>query len=947
MSSLDKDLTKKNVITNDGTSIQGSSANVIGSVGNYSAEKIQISFTDLNPKDAAKTLGLTESEYLKLQNNPEFAALKTAEEKLAFIKNSSKAAQLKTVSSNIKATETVGTETSISKKAEMPEYEAVSVKNATLTDLPKTETLKLAETKPEVDKQNSVTKDTSANDYCYDFKKYSEMEPRAMFAAYTEEYAKNKFLYGSAGGTKTPDAWNKLSDKERNTLIQEAKKEVKKEIKESKEIFAMAGKLKNATDEVTLRNKQLLISRMSQLQAASSIGDDISAFKKQNSDYQLEAIMENLNTIRQIKPDNLSAGQQGMLSMADTVLKSVKKAATEKGADVSGISYGSIKSSVEKYDIKLGVAIKDYLLSKEKSGNITKIEQEQLKILRDKVSPEYLESFGTRYGETTKAELCLSDSDYSEKFAGASTSMERAVIVAKHIGEEFKDQPDKIVELMKDANECGSFETVIALRNLAKGNKALAKLLAQEKGDILNYNVNGMETLGEYAGVVAANVKELENKDLKKAELYATAMINTSANEQLNAVTAVTAGMKSQKVQQATVDKGYDVEDEKVQRQILNNVKTKSSEQTKTYAAVESYRALESVQNDALHMFTDDSASATKAVIESGNLKKFSKANQTEAFKTLQTNAENLMAKDEAVKNLNALADQISQCDKSNQLDMHKSIMGSKYEEVQTHAAANIHTYDKSVQADAIKETYKSGNTKAIDACNSQLDKCDKAAIQSISKEIAVQIKAMEARHSESVSGRVAELTGLMALAKDPAAASKSSEEERKLKIAEYKELFMSASPAEKFKMISKLQGVWQKEIIAHIATYCPELFSSLVSSMGVDLFQLNLGHDVKNQIMKEMIRVPDMQGQALKYFKENPNNFRDSVKDACAELLIDREDASLETGEMQQALRTQLNYVSAPSEFSGGKISNREYYGARENYTTFWKRGVDGSFIS
>ena len=89
------------------------------------------------------------------------------------------------------------------------------------------------------------------------------------------------------------------------------------------------------------------------------------------------------------------------------------------------------------------------------------------------------------------------------------------------------------------------------------------------------------------------------------------------------------------------------------------------------------------------------------------------------------------------------------------------------------------------------------------------------------------------------------------------------------------------------------------------------------------------------------------MQGQALKYFKENPNNFRDSVKEACAELLVDREDASLETGEMQQALRTQLNYFSTPNDFtSGGKVSNREYYGSRENFSTFWKRGADGSLI-
>ena len=292
------------------------------------------------------------------------------------------------------------------------------------------------------------------------------------------------------------------------------------------------------------------------------------------------------------------------------------------------------------------------------------------------------------------------------------------------------------------------------------------------------------------------------------------------------------------------------------------------------------------------------------------------------------------------------MSDQIADCDVSNQLDMHKSITGSKYAEVQKHAASNIYKYDKSVQAEALNVTYDSGNAEAIEAANLQLDKYDKEALKSVSKEISMQLQAMEQRSTKLLAQKTGEYLVFMDAANDPAESEKWSVDDKNLKVAEYMQEFMKANPATKFKMISKLQGVWQAEIITHIATYCPEMLSSLISAMGSDLFQLQITPEVKNKIMQEMLRIPDMQADALKYFKDNPNGFSDDIKQTCAELMVARKDSALDNPVIKESFHSEL-YMSSPDSFaSGGKISNREYYSNFRGNTTLWKRDKYGNFV-
>ena len=80
---------------------------------------------------------------------------------------------------------------------------------------------------------------------------------------------------------------------------------------------------------------------------------------------------------------------------------------------------------------------------------------------------------------------------------------------------------------------------------------------------------------------------------------------------------------------------------------------------------------------------------------------------------------------DETAKDIQKiLVDDICKYEVQNQAEAHNIVSSSKYSEVQEYAASNIHKLDESVQGEAIRITYETGNEKAISACESQLNQC-------------------------------------------------------------------------------------------------------------------------------------------------------------------------------------------------------------------------------
>ena len=124
-----------------------------------------------------------------------------------------------------------------------------------------------------------------------------------------------------------------------------------------------------------------------------------------------------------------------------------------------------------------------------------------------------------------------------------------------------------------------------------------------------------------------------------------------------------------------------------------------------------------SIYNAAI---TGDKEAAAHAS-ENGSVASMASENQNEAFDLLYDRLNEYFEGDDAVKYLNNLADQIPDCDKDNQLNMHNRMMGSQYQEVQEHAAGNIGNYDPAVQSDAMDTVYATGNSAAVEAAINSL----------------------------------------------------------------------------------------------------------------------------------------------------------------------------------------------------------------------------------
>lgn len=929
--SLENDITQV-YVSNNGTSVQSTASTTsTQSSSNTSPNTV----FDKKAEELAKKLGITQEEYLQIAQDPKFSTL-SSEEQIKYIA-AYKAAKQSTAAAETNNA-TAATNTAATAETEQT---AAAQTAASTTETESTE--ETTNTKAAAQNTAEAEDNSWAKDYYFDSKKYSNLKPTEMFDVYVEEYAKNKFLYGDKNNHKDIEAWNNLSDKERKQLIKDANKLVRKELGISKKLFAK---------DVKENKKYLLQSKMTALQAANEHGLSLDSYYSFDEAQRTEIVAEYLNNVKNLAPENLSNSQRMALSGLNTALEATKAELAKQGltTEAQNISFGDIAHQVNQNDIKIGVAIKELLTQKQENGTITAEERLMLKTLNEKVTAEALESFGIRFGEQTIVEKEMSDSKFAEDYANASSPEQKNAILAKHAWVKYKNDPDKLLELIQDANECGKIGTAIALRTLAKNSPKLKRILAAQSDDQKAYNTKDKNVANsdENVKLIAANINSISKTDPETTQILGEDFAKTIDDEQVAAFNEGISSTDHKGLAQIGQKRTAEIENKDTQMEAINAAINNGSEVVVTEFGINADKFHPANQETTIAIASGKyDGRVAKAITDNETITRLDKEAQTGSFKAVQMNLEKFLPKDQAIESLNNLADQIAKCDVSNQLDMHKAITGSKYSEVQEHAASNIHNYDKSVQADAIKATYQSGNTKAIEAANLQLSQCDPEAVKSIAKEVQAQVQAMEARHTAAISTDISTKLTSMDAARDPAASEKWSNDTVTTKREEYREMFKNADAATKFRMISKLQGVWQKEIITHIATYCPEMLSSLISSLGSDLFQLQLTPEVKNKIMLEMLRVPDMQADALEYFKNNTNSFSSSVKQTCAEMLVERQDSQLESPVLKQSLRAELAFMSTPDDLvSGGKVSNREYYNSTKNDLTFWKRDKEGYFI-
>ena len=737
----------------------------------------------------------------------------------------------------------------------------------------------------------------------YDLATYEKLPEKEMMDKFVEEYAKNKFLY-SGGKEKTASEWN---PEERQKEIQEARKEI--EAKGSKIIASL-----QPDDALNnIEAKKALPAAMLALQVANFKERDISDIKKMKPKEVEQALQEYLS---ERKNSNLSSKTEESIMATQMSILDAKKEALAGAGFIRGdenLSPEEIDTLCADNKINVGKALKNHLNHKIENGEaLTDTE----KLVYEKMKHIDLDKYPglfSRFGQTSKLqEMMKSDQDFREKLVSAKTPEEKRQIRKEFLKQKLTDpKTGKIdeklyMELYNDMVECGSplmGKNPIMEDFLSIGNDKLRDQISKKKdvGSQMNY----VEHIGSFnraqKSMIAAGIEQRAKEDPDLGGFLYDGVCKKTEDKDKDAVAVVGAFSKNAEIRRIATNTTMQIENqvgsENATRAIKEYARKTNDDTELNYVIDNLGSAVEENRLSMTTIVTEGNAQVSKRAVEKKVVELMPAKHQVDGYKMLQNRIENenLFSDKDAVELAKNLASQIGNCDKSNQLAMHNLTLQSKYSEVVEFAVKNISTYDESVQADALQSTFeyadKTGNTHLKDLACEQVPKLSKSAQEQINSnpslraQVRSEMIAYEQRHPEAVLTKFGEYSQEDNLVRNPKKKSDSVSENdttadsREKKIEMYKEEFKNASISKKFRLIRKLQPEYQTKFFDYIATYAPGLFTSLLQAKGTDVFKLGLSMDAKNKAMREMLNNVDMRREALKYYKEYPSQFGDSVK--------------------------------------------------------------------
>ena len=270
------------------------------------------------------------------------------------------------------------------------------------------------------------------------------------------------------------------------------------------------------------------------------------------------------------------------------------------------------------------------------------------------------------------------------------------------------------------------------------------------------------------------------------------------------------------------IDVGNSIKDDGVRESKLKQIYTHQN--TTVDNAIYGLQHIEgsgSSQGKVLEWATGRFAEAAVWASENNTIARMNKEYQTKGFETLHSNINKHFDGEDAIKYSKSLADQIQNCDKSNQLDMHKEIMTSKYSEVIEHAAGNIKNYDASVQPEAIESVIATGNTRAVETAFTNLASSP-SVVQDSVKLRAIIETSFENSKVEELAQKVK--SGAVLTREEYNSLSEAQKQEYK---AAY---FKSLSPAKQIEIITKISDVHSKKaIFKKIAQFNSNLLKNII----------------------------------------------------------------------------------------------------------------------
>ena len=672
------------------------------------------------------------------------------------------------------------------------------------------------------------------------------------------ELAKNNFLYSDSENPKTEEDWNNLTEEERQNLYEKSLASVKSDKNGLASILTARG------------TGSIADSTMTKIQIANSSGISFSEFQNLSQAEREEYFYAYLNEENEIakyegRKPVFSKSEREYWNRSNLLAESTNYYFKQKGID-KNVCPGDVSQVLRDENISLEQIQFNYLDNKIQQGqNLSKYEAYQYKYL-SKAKEHFetnskLENLANNDSQKLQEPPSLyskiQNTEYAEKYNNAFPNEKVEILYGILKAEAGDDKKVLYNNLMASASDA-----------YKKGDRALASDLARKAAFVnpelylsVDKNTSATEISLKTKAIDALSPEEavklhknIGNNDNEAiAEAGGIALIGCSNEDQALEISYV--GSKYAKVNNAMFDRITKFENIDKAEIGYTNVRNGATQETLNYVAANADKAQAELQNPVLKMYTEGNKEATQAAIDAQTVTRFYAQNQTEALNTLKNNAESLMGKDEAIKALNSLSDQIRDCDKDNQLDMHKSMMQSKYSEVQEHTAGNIRDYDPTVQSKALDAVYTSGNEKAIEKAVTSLENAptyiQEAELSRIIGETAVRndqdalnILTNDTNSGEDLKAKIASGASLT-----PSEYNNLSSSEKREYFTNY---FKKLPLEQKIKLLSSIpNGAQKKTIYVMIARTDSNLFSAIVKDKdrADALLSMGLPPDVDNKI--------------------------------------------------------------------------------------------------
>lgn len=638
----------------------------------------------------------------------------------------------------------------------------------------------------------------------FDHKSYAELSTEQKFAVYAEELAKNKFIYADP---KNPKDWNSLTDAQKQELIKA----------QSDELTSRNGKNVFSGDDVD----KMLQYGMTKVQAANYLGVTLDELQSKEPDAVIKAVH---NYVVELGDDKRTEGQQIYLreqEFAKNVLLDYAQKHNYEIGDAT-MTPDKIKKHCETLGVNIYDVEREYLENKKRQGALSDEDNKRLEVLTKldglvTAVQDKLKDGPVNYGRLAEFEK----TEFGKLYNSATSTEEKIAYIMKYLKSQDVDvnfKAEFISELVQKDEKLGALLYNEFIGSSSKEDKL--KIAQSKIGYMPEMNSWGVNEFDEASTqALAQTQKEIHKTDSKRAQRIAMMSQDNADGKHLVHLSAVHAGFGDVEVERNLADRAlnHDIVDIKQQQEILTNTFNMSSSEARIFAGTNIDRAYKENQLPLHNQAIKDKV-VNDAMANDGTYSRYAKENQTAALSAQKQRFEqDDYSKEDAIAGLNKLSDFIPDCDKDNQLAMHKEMMTSKYSEVQEHVAGNIKNYDPSVQNDAMNVVYQSGNEKAIEIAVSNISGFKSPDVQQVALKQATMELADDEFQTKFANGTLSQAEILQL----------SSSERRDY----YINLFDKATATEKIKYLKELPAGRAKQTVYNlIGTYYKNLFVQMVS---------------------------------------------------------------------------------------------------------------------